>query len=144
MSDMTKAQEAKIGAIYFALICGTVLGWKALDVSHPAPVAAPIVQYIPMGKPAPVDYSPATIPETSPDAEDILGATSYPDAKASKHRERKHKERSHKESSITSSTTTVAVHRFTSKPAPTKAERAKASKPETYKVPKGPAVGGVR
>ncbi len=141
---MDKTQEAKLGAIYFALICGTVLGWKALDVSHPAPapIAAPVVQYVPMGKPAPVDYGPATIPETSPDADDILGATSYPDAKASKsHRE--HKERSHKESSTTS-TTSVVVRRFTSNPAPTKAERSKASKPETYKVPKGPTVGGVR
>lgn len=75
--------EQLVGGVAVLAIAGYALAWRYA----PAPVKVvetKIVERVIVQKPQRVSFAPETVPVTSPDADDILSMTSYPDAKAGK------------------------------------------------------------
>ncbi|MFM7010014.1 MAG: hypothetical protein ACKO0Z_11905 [Betaproteobacteria bacterium] len=71
-------KDALLGAVFLAAVAGYAYAWKVADVKvETAPQIVERIVYLPT--PKPVIVAPASIPETSPTADDFLGMTSYPD-----------------------------------------------------------------
>lgn len=149
--DTQRQQDQRKGLQALALICATFVANKAIEIypeiyvpQQPAPITrqvAPMVAPIINDQPAAILH---TIPETSENAEDILGLTNYPDGIGHTRRKTIVKVIRHSSAKPYTSTQKVSVQRVAAaapKPTP---KAVKKSKPESYKVLKGPQVNGIR
>ena len=131
------------------MICASFIINKVIEIYPEVYVPqqpAPITKHV-----APAPFSPAqpaailhTIPETSENAEDILGLTNYPDGIGHTRRKIIVKVIRHSSAKPYTSTQKVSVQRVAAaapKPTP---KAVKKSKPEPYKVLKGPQINGIR
>lgn len=149
--DAQRQQDQRKGLQALVVICATIVACKAIETypeiyvpQQPAPItrqAAPMVAPIINDQPAAILH---TIPETSENAEDILGLTNYPDGIGHTRRKTIVKVIRHSSAKPYTSTQKVSVQRVAAaapKPTP---KAVKKSKPESYKVLKGPQVNGTR
>lgn len=153
MNRPQQQPDQRKGLQALAMICASFIINKAIETypeiyvpQQPAPIttrqAAPMVAPIINDQPAAILH---TIPETSENAEDILGLTNYPDGIGHTRRKTIVKVIRHSSAKPYTSTQKVSVQRVAAAaPAKSAPKAVKKSKPESYKVLKGPQVNGTR
>lgn len=150
--DTQRQQDQRKGLQALAMICASFIINKAIEVYPEVYVPqqpAPITKHV---TPAPAPFPPAqpaailhTIPETSDTAEETLGLTNYPDGIGRTKRKTIVKVIRHSSAKPYTSKQEVSVQRVAAAaPAKSAPKAAKKSKPESYKVLKGPQVNGTR